>query len=139
MLPSKEFRMLIECYDFRNGKLADANGVVRVFTHKLSDGGHEDRQEILLVDNEGLEKVKNAGYEIVWFFEILKQKNPLNKAIDNIEHHQKVRKYLVWTDASGQFYMHKFWDEDASNVRDKHLNTGNDLVNPFSSGPPEES
>jgi len=139
ILPSKEFRTLIECYDFRNGRLLDVNGITRAFTHKLSDGGHEDSQEILLVDNEALKKVRNAGYEIVWFFELLKQKNPLNKAIDKVTHSQKVRKYFVWSDGDGKYHILKFWDEGASNVRDKHLNAGDDLVDPFLTEPPAYS
>lgn len=135
VLPSKEFRTLIGCYDFQNGELKDANGTTLAFIHKTSDGSHDDRQELVLVDDDALKKVRNAGYEIVWFFEHFKEKNPLNKTLDKILHSQKVRKYFVWTDDTKKFHLHKFWDEYASNVRDKDFHADDDLVNPFLSEP----
>jgi len=98
MLPSKEIRNIIGCYDFVNGDLKDIDGKTLAFIHRSSEGGHEDNQEMVLIDDEALEKVRVAGYELVWFFEHFKEKNPLNKSLDKDFHVQKVRKYFVWPD-----------------------------------------
>ncbi len=131
-LPSKEVRSLIGCYDFVNGDLKDANGNVRAFVHTASDGNHDDNQEIVLIDDEALQTLRTAGYEVVWFFEHFKEKNPLDKGQDKDFHVQKVRKYLVWPDKNKKWDMYKFWDEWASNVRDKHFREDTEIVNPFS-------
>lgn len=130
-LPSKEVRNLIGCYNFANGELKDVNGKTRAFVHKSSDGNHDDNQEMMLIDSEALEKMKSSGYEVVWFFEHFKEKNPLNKKLDKDFHIQKVRKYLVWPDKTKKWDMYKFWDEWASNVRDKHFKEDSELPNPF--------
>lgn len=130
-LPSKEVRTLIEIYDFDNGELKDAKGITRAFVHKSSDGNHDDSQEMVLIDEEALNKMKMAGYEIAWFFEHFKEKNPLNKELDKEFHVQKVRKYLVWHNEIKGWETCKFWDEWASNVRDKHFKEDTELPDPF--------
>lgn len=130
-LPSKEVRSLIGCYDFANGELKDADGEIRAFVHKASDGNHDDNQEMVLIDDEALQTLRAAGYEVVWFFEHFKEKNPLDKGQDKDFHVQKVRKYLVWPHAEKRWDLYKFWDEWASNVRDKHFREDPELINPF--------
>lgn len=63
--------------------------------------------------NEALFK---EGYEIIWFIEHFKSKNPLNENLDKNFHVQKSRKYFVWIE-NNQFKSIKFWDEWFSNQR----------------------
>lgn len=127
LLPSKEIRTLIECYDFENGELKDATGAVRAFVHKASDGRIDDNQEMVLIDAQALQTLRAAGYEVVWFFEHFKEKNPLDKGPDKDFHVQKVRKYFVWPDEEKKWDIYKFWDEWAANVRDKDVGEETDL------------
>lgn len=95
-LPSKKIRKLIECYELLGSELNDANGRTLAFNYKISDGAYQDSQELVLVDNDVLEKlVDNEGYEIVWFVELFKKKNPLNESLDRKFHVQRTRKYFM--------------------------------------------
>lgn len=131
ILPSKEVRSLVGCYDFVNGELRDINGETRAFVHKSTDGNYDDNQQMVLIDEEALRTIKAAGYELVWFFEHFKEKNPLDKSEDKDFHVQKVRKYLVRPGKIKGWEVYKFWDEWASNVRDKDLREDAELYNPF--------
>jgi hypothetical protein len=118
-LPSKKLRKLINCYELIGNELKDPNGQTLAFNHKISDGAFQDTQEIVLVDKNILEEiVDREGYEIVWFVQLFKQKNPLNKSLDKNFHVQKTRKYFVWTEMNEKKSL-KFWDEWFSNQRDK--------------------
>lgn len=122
MLPSKKIRELIGCYELLGSELKNANGTTLAFTHKISDGPFKDNQEMVLIDNEILRKVlEEEAYEIVWFVQLFKQKNPLNKSSDKKFHVQKTRKYFVWTEDNQKKRL-KFWDEYFSNQRDKEGN-----------------
>jgi hypothetical protein len=118
-LPSKKIRKLIECYELLGSELNDASGRTLAFNYKKSDGTYRDSQELVLVDKDVLEKVVDKeGYEIVWFVELFKNKNPLNESLDKNFHKQKTRKYFVWTEEKQKKSL-KFWDEYFSNQRDK--------------------
>lgn len=118
-LPSKKVRKLIDCYELRGSELKDSSGQTLAFNHKISDGAFRDRQELVLVDNDTLKEVVNKeGFEIVWFVELFKKKNPLNKSLDKDFHVQRTRKYFVWTEVNEKKSI-KFWDERFSNQRDK--------------------
>ena len=118
-LPSKQVRKLINCYEFLGSELKDANGRTLSFNHKKSEGAFRDSQELVLVDKNVFEKiVDKEGFEIVWFVELFKKKNPLNKSLDKNFHVQRTRKYFVWTEKSEKRSL-KFWDEWFSNQRDK--------------------
>lgn len=118
-LPSKKIRALIDCYELSGSELKDSNERTLAFNHKKSDGLYQDRQELVLVDKDILEKIiDNAEYEIVWFINLFKEKNPLNKSLDKNFHIQKTRKYFVWNE-EGMKKCLKFWDEYFSNHRDE--------------------
>lgn len=118
-LPSKKVRKLIDCYELLGSELNNANGRTLAFNYKKSDGAYRDSQELVLVDKDVLEKlVDKEGYEIVWFVELLKEKNPLHESLDKKFHVQRTRKYLVWTEMNEKKRL-KFWDERFSNQRDK--------------------
>lgn len=118
-LPSKEIRTLIGCYELLDGELLDSNGKILAFNHKKSDGAYQDNQEIVLVDKDILEKLLDKeGYEIVWFIEVFKQRNPLNKSIDRTFNIRRTRKYFVWTELNEKKSL-KFWDSKPSNQIDK--------------------
>jgi hypothetical protein len=119
-LPSKKIRKLIDCYELLGSELKDANGITLAFNHKISDGAYRDSQELVLVDKDVLEKlVDKEGYEIVWFVELFKKKNPLNENLDKNFHVQRTRKYFVWTEMNEKKSL-KFWDEWFSNQRDNN-------------------
>lgn len=119
-LPSKKVRKLIDCYEFLGSELKDAKDETLAFNHKKSDGAYRDSQELVLVDKDVLEKlVDKEGYEIVWFVELFKKKNPLNESLDKDFHVQRTRKYFVWTEKNEKKSL-KFWDEWFSNQRDNN-------------------
>ncbi len=119
-LPSKKVRKLIDCYELLGSELKDANGKTLAFNHKKSDRAYRDSQELVLVDKDALEKlVDKEGYEIVWFVELFKKKNPLNESLDEGFHVQRTRKYFVWTEKNEKKSL-KFWDEWFSNQRDNN-------------------
>lgn len=118
-IPSKKIRKLIDCYELLGSELKDVNGKTLAFNHKKSDGAYRDSQELVLVDKEIFETlVDKEGYEIVWFVELFKKKNPLNKSLDKNFHAQKIRKYFVWMKGNEKKSF-KFWDEWFSNRRDE--------------------
>jgi hypothetical protein len=120
ILPSKKIRELIRCYDFVDMELQDLDGNTLSFIHKISDGQFQDNQEIILVDSNVLEKaLTEAGYEIVWFAELFRQKNTLNKDLDKEFHPQRTRKYFIWNE-DVQKSSFKFWDAQYSHRRDKN-------------------
>jgi len=119
-LPSKKIRELINCYELIDGEFKDANSKTLSFIHKLSDGSFHDSQEIVLVDNDALNKaLQSEGLEMVWFVELFKKKNPLNESLDKDFHVQRTRKYFVWTEDNQKKSL-KFWDEYFSNQKDKN-------------------
>ncbi len=119
MLPSKIIRELIGCYELLGSELKDSNEHTLAFNYKISDGSYRDNQELVLVEDDALKKaLDRERYEIVWFVELFKEKNPLNENLDKDFHVQRTRKYFVWAD-NNQKKRLKFWDEWFSNQRDK--------------------
>jgi hypothetical protein len=120
-LPSKKVRKLIDCYELLGSELKDVNGKTLAFNYKKSDGAFRDKQELVLVDKDVLEKlIDNNGYELVWFVELFKQKNPLNKELDKYFNAQKTRKYFIWQQQNQKTSI-KFWDEWFSNARNNEV------------------
>lgn len=118
-MPSKKVRKLINCYELIGNELKDSNGRTLAFNEKVSDGTYRDMQELVLVEKENLEEiVDKEGYEIVWFIQLFKKKNPLNESLDKKFHVQRTRKYFIWTEKNVKKSL-KFWDEWFSNQRDK--------------------
>ena len=124
MLPSKKIREMINSYELVGDELKDSNRKTVAFIHKLSKGFHKDSQELVLVDKEVIEAaIEKAGYYLVWFITVFKEKNPLNESLPKDFHVRKSRKYFVWRDGS-ELKTVKFWDDEFTNVRDneKHAN-----------------
>lgn len=97
MLPSKQIRNLIHIDELDGDELIDINQNIVAFYHKISENSHREYQEMTLVEYDLFKKaIFNEGLDIVWFVEIFKQKNPLNKSIDQDFQVHKVYKYLVW-------------------------------------------
>ena len=119
-LPSKKIRKSIDCYEFFGNNLLDAHGKILAFNHKKNDIKFDDRQEIVAVDKSIFEKsLEKQEYEIVWFIELYKEKNPLNKNLDKNFHVRRTRKYFVWNDNNEKKCLN-FWDEQFKNQRDKN-------------------
>lgn len=121
-LPSKFLRELTKCRELVNLKLKDSSGITLSFVHKISDGSYKDNQEIVVFEKNTFEKaLKESGYEVIWFVQLFKQKNPLNKSLAKEFHAQRTRKYFIWKENNEEKRM-KFWDERFSNSRDKEIN-----------------
>lgn len=119
MLPSKKVRELIGSYELLGSELKNQNQETVAFNFKKSNGSYRDNQELVLIDQNLLQdSIEKKGLEIVWFIELFKQKNPLNKSLDKDFHIQKARKYFCWL-KNGGFENIKFWDESFTNQRDK--------------------
>jgi len=117
MIPSKKVRELIGCYELVDDEFKDSNANIVSLSHKVSDGFYKDNQEILVVDSDILENALNqVDYEIIWFIELFRQRNPLNKNFDENFRSQRVRKYFTWNE-DGEKRCYKFWDEQFSNTR----------------------
>lgn len=118
-LPSKKIRKMIDCIELVGDELKNANGITTAFNFKKSDGAYRDSQELVLVDKDILETaIEKEGYEIIWFIDLFKKKNPLNENLDKDFHVQKSRKYFVWTENNEKKSIN-FWDEHFSNRRDE--------------------
>lgn len=119
MLPSKKVRELIQVYELNESELRNQDGTVMAFNHKISDGSFDDDQELVLVDYQKLKQaLDKENSELIWFIDLYKKKNPLNKSLGDKFYIQKSRKYFVWIE-DGEFKSIKFWDEAATNIRDK--------------------
>jgi len=86
---------------------------VIAFLHANKDESHNIQEMVVIKKKLFLEKLKKNGLELVWFVELFKRNSMHNKSIEHIEHHQKVRKYLV-AYQNGKFQTLKFWDSYAS-------------------------
>lgn len=116
--PSKRIRELINCYELKGNTLIDIDGNIKAFRHEISSGLYSDNQEIVLVESGILkEALTQNKYELIWFVNYFKEKNPLNKILDKKFHVQKTRKYLVWSEQEKTRHI-KFWDDRFSNQRD---------------------
>ncbi len=119
-LPSKKIRKMIDCYELVGNELKNANGITSALNFKKSDGAYQDSQELVLIDKDILEtEIEKEGYEIIWFIDLFKKKNPLNENLDKDFYIQKSRKYFVWTENNEKKSI-KFWDEQFSNKRDEN-------------------
>jgi len=119
MLPSKKVRELVGIYELLGDKLINQSQRTVAFNYKKSDGSFRDNQELILIDKKILQdSIEKEGLEIIWFIELFKQKNPLNKSLGKDFHMQKARKYFCWL-KNGEIENIKFWDERFANQRDK--------------------
>ena len=52
---------------------------------------------------------------LFWMVTHFIKKNPLNKKIKEIDHNQKIRKYIIWLDDKNQLKSVKYFEERFSN------------------------
>lgn len=117
-MPSRIIRQYLEITELKNKKLINSENKLTAFIHNLDDNNTRDSQHMVLVNSKKLRSaLENDNYEIIWFAEVLKQQNPLNKKIRNKYLDQKVRKYFIWND-NGELKNIKIWDAQYSNSKD---------------------
>lgn len=108
--------------------LFNRDGEKVAFTYEATRDDFRDSQDILLVDEEKLEKALSAKkMKMVWWVELYKSKNALNEQYKHYNHIQRCFKYLVWREGQS-FESILFWEERFSNQRDE---VRNKRRNPF--------
>ncbi|WP_209403806.1 hypothetical protein [Pseudozobellia sp. WGM2] len=118
-IPSKKIRTLLGISDYKNNKFLNPNDTVVGEISEVSEGSFEDRQELLVVKWDMLQKaLEDEGLQLCWFAQFFSRKNPFNKNLDKDFHAQRVKKYFIWKE-SKEFRSHKFWDETFSNQKDQ--------------------
>ena len=119
MLPSAKARNLLDCIELVRDELKNSEGKTVAINYKKSEGSSMgDKQELVLGNFRYLkEALSKEGLEIVWFVDLCKRRNPLNKSLRKDFHVQKVRKYFCWLN-NGEIESLKFWEEKFSNRRD---------------------
>jgi len=116
IIPSKKIRKLLDINELKGNKFFTSKNQLVAFNHELWDEHTYDAQKMTLIDNEVLKnEMEKINHEMVWFVELLKQRNPSNKKLSPDFFPQKVRKYLVWLD-NGEFKSMKIWDSRFSNT-----------------------
>lgn len=117
-MPSRIIRQYLNITELQNTKLINSENKLTAFIHNLDDHNTRDSQHMVLVNSRKLRSaLENDNYEIIWFAEVFKQQNPLNKKIRNKYLEQKVRKYFIWND-NGELKNIKIWDARYSNSKD---------------------
>lgn len=120
-IPSKMVRNMLGISEMEQKLLLDDDGRIMAIIHILSPPNY-DRQKMTLVPKEEfLAKLEADGKEIVWFVDLIRSKDALNKSIKSEEHPMKTRKYMVWYE-NGGLHWEKFWDARFSNQRDEDIN-----------------
>ena len=118
-IPSKKIRTLLGISDYRNDKFLDTSDTVVGAISEISEGSFKDRQELLVVKWEMLQKaLETKGLQIFWFAQFFSRKNPFNETLDKDIYSQRVKKYFIWEE-NKEFKSHKFWDERSSNLKDQ--------------------
>ena len=116
-IPSKISRQLTGIVELDNEVFTDRNGLLGGILHEIREEDHQSQDLLMVREDQWLRAVDEAGYETVWFVELLHRKYELNEQIKSDEHPQKCRKYLVYYDA-GVIRAVKFWDAHFSNSPD---------------------
>jgi hypothetical protein len=117
-IPSKRVREMLNISEMVRTTFLDDSGQSLAINHIIKHPNY-DRQEMTLVDKEKfLAALEKSNLEIVWFVDYFRSKNALNDHIKSNQHPMKTRKYMVWYE-NGELKWQKFWDERASNQRDR--------------------
>ena len=118
MLPSKLSRDLLEAYELSELYLSNSKDDIIGFNHQVFTESYRDNQEIVLVDRDAFNSaLEKSGYEMIWFIELFKKKNPLNDEYKAVKYDQRTRKYFVYEE-KGRLNSVKFWDAYFSNQKD---------------------
>ncbi|NLU94906.1 hypothetical protein [Chitinophaga sp. Ak27] len=120
-IPSKIVRTMLGINEMSQQLFLDDAGHIMAINHILSLPNYDQQEMTLVPKKEFLAKLDADGKEIVWFVDLLREKNALNNAIKSNEHPMKSRKYMVWYE-NGELKWEKFWDARFSNVRDDDPN-----------------
>ncbi|MCX2584345.1 hypothetical protein [Pedobacter sp. MR22-3] len=113
-IPSAFIRQLCGIVEMRGNEFLNKEGHVIAFLHANKDESHNIQEMVIINKKLLLEELVKNGLELIWFVELFKRKNMHNANIEDIEHSQKVRKYLV-AYQNGEYHALKFWDSYASN------------------------
>ncbi|WP_339870241.1 hypothetical protein [uncultured Algoriphagus sp.] len=117
-IPSKIVRDMLGISEMAQQLFLDDESRIMAINHILSSPSY-DRQEMTLVPKEEFfSKLEEEGKEIVWFADLFRSKNALNKSIKSDEHPMKTRKYMVWYEKD-TLKWEKFWDARFSNQKDE--------------------
>ncbi|ALU28148.1 NACHT domain-containing protein [Myroides odoratimimus] len=118
IIPSKKIRKLLSISESDNNSYLTINSDVIGFSHEIKTErfSYGDHQSIILIDkNILLNELNNNSMKLFWMATHFIKKNPLNKKIKEIEHNQKVRKYIIWLDDKHQLKSVKYFEGKFSN------------------------
>ncbi len=118
IIPSIKIRDLLKIVSLENGLLSNSDNEIMSVAFNNGRNPNYDTQEMVLIrEHEFLEALSSYDLEIIWFADLLTNKNALNDAIKSDLHPQKSRKYFIQL-VNGAFETTKFWDYRFSNSRE---------------------
>lgn len=118
IIPSQKLRKLLNISELDYNNYLTINSDIVGFMHKVKTErfNYGDSQYMILIDKEQLiGQLKKTNMQLFWMVTYFIKKNPLNKTINDIEHKQKVRKYIVWLDDNNQVKSIKYFEGECSN------------------------
>ncbi len=118
IIPSKKIRKLLSLSELDNNNYLNINSDIVGFDHEINTErfSYGDSQSIILIDkNILLNELNNNRMKLFWIANHFIKKNPSNKNIEEIEHYQKVRKYIIWIDDQNQLKSVKYFEGKFSN------------------------
>lgn len=118
IIPSKKTRKLLSISELDNNTYLTINSEIIGFSHEIKTErfSYGDHQSMILIDkNILLKELNNINMNLFWMVTHFIKKNPLNKKIKEIEHNQKIRKYIIWLDDKNQLKSVKYFEERFSN------------------------
>jgi hypothetical protein len=116
-IPSKIIRDMLGISEMAQHVFLDDYNRIMAINHILSRPNYDKQEMTLVLKGEFLAKLDAEGMEIVWFVNLFRTKDALNKSIKSHEHPMKTRKYMVWFE-NDELHWEKFWDAKFSNQRD---------------------
>lgn len=118
IIPSKKTRKLLSISELDNNTYLTINSEIIGFSHEIKTErfSYGDHQSMILIDkNILLKELNNINMNLFWMATHFIKKNPLNKKIKEIDHNQKIRKYIIWLDYKNQLKSVKYFEEKFSN------------------------
>jgi len=119
IIPSKKIRKLLGISESENNKYLNINSDIVGFDHEINTErfSYGDHQSIILIDkNILLNELNNNRMKLCWIATHFIKKNPLNNNIKEIEHNQKVRKYIIWLDDKNELKSRRYFEGKFSNI-----------------------
>lgn len=118
IIPSKKLRKLLNISELDCNNYLTRNSDIIGFSHKVKTErfSYGDSQYMILIDKEQLlYQLEKTNMKLFWLVTHFIKKNTLNKTINDIEHKQKIRKYIVWFDDNNQLKSRKYFEGKYSN------------------------